>query len=480
MIEQIAVLMMGTLYGLVIGIIPSAGATTGLVALFSVIGYFSGDPYLGVIFCMAVVAASTTGDTFTGVLLGIPGANSAAATMVDGFPLALQGKATYAITAAVTTSTINGILWGTLTFALLPWYAQLMMVFGVPELWAFTMLALATVGFISSKWWVRSLIAIFIGLALGYIGTDPYTNADRWTMGWDYLGDGLQLMPVVAGLFAFPEIIAGLRRGGKTAQVEKQDQRQQTVDGVKAVWANKWDALRGGAIGAFIGLLPGLGGAMSDWMSYGATVAAHPNEKFGNGNIKGVIGPEGSNNAQKATSMIPTVLFGIPGASFAAVLMGLFMYLDFELGTIDLAADQRFFDSLTFGFMWATVIVGVLCIVFTRYIAMIAYIPYKYYFPLLVAFIVWACVQYTGGWEDYAVLAVMTVIGLLAKHFKFSRPAMLMAFILSERVESLTVQMMSLYNIDRLLDRPIFLGLCALIVVVFVWGILRRGKLEYA
>lgn len=480
MLEQILVLMAGTLYGLIIGIIPSAGATTGLVALFSVIGYFSNDPYLGVIFCMAVVASSTTGDTFTGVLLGIPGANSAAATMVDGFPLALQGKATYAITAAVTTSTINGLLWGTLTFALLPWYAQLMMVFGIPELWAFTMLALATVGFISSKWWVRSLIAILIGLCLGYIGTDPYTNGDRWTMGWGYLGDGLQLMPVVAGLFAFPEIIAGLRRGTQTAQVEKQDQKQQTIDGVKAVWANKWDALRGGAIGAFIGLLPGLGGAMSDWMAYGSTVAAHPDEKFGNGNIKGVIGPEGSNNAQKATSMIPTVLFGIPGASFAAVLMGLFMYLDFELGTIDLAADDKFFDSLTFGFMWATVIVGILCIVFTRYIAMIAYIPYKYYFPLLVAFIVWACVQYTGGWEDYAVLAIMTVIGLLAKKYKFSRPAMLMAFILSDRVEALTIQMTRLYNIDRLLDRPIFLVLVALIVIVFVWGILRRGKLEYA
>ena len=480
MLEQILVLMAGTLYGLIIGIIPSAGATTGLVALFSVIGYFSNDPYLGVIFCMAVVASSTTGDTFTGVLLGIPGANSAAATMVDGFPLALQGKATYAITAAVTTSTINGLLWGTLTFALLPWYAQLMMVFGIPELWAFTMLALATVGFISSKWWVRSLIAILIGLCLGYIGTDPYTNGDRWTMGWGYLGDGLQLMPVVAGLFAFPEIIAGLRRGTQTAQVEKQDQKQQTIDGVKAVWANKWDALRGGAIGAFIGLLPGLGGAMSDWMAYGSTVAAHPDEKFGNGNIKGVIGPEGSNNAQKATSMIPTVLFGIPGASFAAVLMGLFMYLDFELGTIDLAADDKFFDSLTFGFMWATVIVGILCIVFTRYIAMIAYIPYKYYFPLLVAFIVWACVQYTGGWEDYAVLAIMTVIGLLAKKYKFSRPAMLMAFILSDRVEALTIQMTRLYDIDRLLDRPIFLVLVALIVIVFVWGILRRGKLEYA
>ena len=98
---EIYALVAGTLYGLLIGIIPSAGATTGLVALFGFISYFVNDPYLGVIFCMAVVAASTTGDTYTGVLLGIPGANSAAATMVDGFPLAQQGRATYAITAAV-------------------------------------------------------------------------------------------------------------------------------------------------------------------------------------------------------------------------------------------------------------------------------------------------------------------------------------------------------------------------------------------
>ena len=117
--EAIATLLAGTLYGMLIGIIPAAGATTGLVMLFSFMQYFS-DPYLGVVFCMAVVAGSTTGDSITGILLGIPGANSAAATMVDGFPLALQGRATYAISAAVFTSTVNGLLWGSLVFMLLP------------------------------------------------------------------------------------------------------------------------------------------------------------------------------------------------------------------------------------------------------------------------------------------------------------------------------------------------------------------------
>jgi putative tricarboxylic transport membrane protein len=478
--EEILALAAGTLYGLAIGIIPGAGATTGLIFLFPLMAMFP-DPYLAVIFVMAVVAASTTGDTYTGVLLGIPGANSAAATMVDGFPLALQGKATYAISAAVTTSTINGLLWGALVFFLLPWYTNLILIFGVPELWAFTILALATVTFISNKWWIRGLIALAIGIFVGMIGVDPNTNADRWTGGWEYLGAGIQLLPMVAGLFAIPELIDGLRTRRTTANPKITDGKQ-TRDGIIAVWHNKWLALRGGFIGAFIGILPGLGGAMADWMAYGQAVATtkDPKPEFGKGNIRGVIGPEGANNAQKATSMIPTVLFGIPGAPFAAIIIGLFAYLDFELGTIDLAMDTKFFDSMLYGFMLATVLVGVLCLLLTRYIAKIAQVPYKYYFPLLLAFIVLACVQYTGGWEDYAILAICSIVGILAKEFKFSRPALLFGFILADRVEALTVQMFGLYNFEKLLDRPIFWTLIAVTLAVLVWGITKRSKLEYA
>ena len=481
--EIFLAILAGTLYGLIIGIVPSAGATTGLVALFGFIGWFTAfDPYLGVIFVMAVVASSTTGDSFSGVLLGIPGANSAAATMVDGFPLALQGRATEALTAAIVCSTFNGLLWGTLTFALLPWYSNLIMIFGIPELWAFVMLALATVGFVSSKFWVRSIIAIVIGCFIGLIGMDPYTAADRYTFGWDYLADSVQIMPFVAGLFAVPEIVKGLM-GSKTVATVKVSQKGQTWQGVKAVWEHKWDGLRGGFIGAFIGFLPGLGGAMSDWMAYGATTAANPNEKipFGKGNIKGVIGPEGSNNAQKATSMIPTVLFGIPGASFAAIVMALFMYLDFELGTPDLVYDDRFFDSLFIGFMGATIAVCVICLVFTRWIAMITYIPYWVFGRLLLVFVTWACVQYTGGWEDYAIFILCSILGLSAKYFKFSRPAMLIGFILADRIESLSLQMFILYDIPKLLDRPIFLGLCVAVIGMFIYGVFfNKTRLNYS
>jgi len=177
--------------------------------------------------------------------------------------------------------------------------------------------------------------------------------------------------------------------------------------------------------------------------------------------------------------MIPTVLFGIPGASFAAVLLALFMTLGFELGTPDLAYDIRFFDSLTFGFMWATVLVGIICITFNKYISMISYVRYRYYFPVLIVFITWACAQYTGGWEDYAILILCSALGVFCKKYKYSRPALLMAFILAAKVEALTIQMTTLYTIDRLMTRPIFIILIITIIAMATLSI-KKNKLEYA
>ena len=478
MIDMIAALLGGVLYGLIIGIIPAAGATTGLIALFGFISYFIHEPYLGVIFLMAVVAASTTGDSFTAILLGIPGANSAAATMVDGFPLAQKGRAGYAISAAVTTSTVNGLIWGCLVFLLLPWYTNLIMIFGVPELWAFTVLALATVGFLSNKYWFRTILAIALGILIGLVGVDPENNEPRFTMGWFYLEDGVQIMAVAAGLFAIPELTKGLFT--KTSTATGEIAKGELWAGMKAVWRNRWLALRGGFIGAFIGLLPGLGGQMADWLAYGSAVASNPKEKFGNGNIKGVIGPEGANNSQKATSMVTTVIFGIPGAKFAAILMSLFMYLNIELGTPDIVEDTQFFTSMTFGFLGATIIVAFICMFLIKPISKIASVPYKYYFPVLLALIIFTSMQYTGGWEDLAMLAVFSCIGFAMRHYKFSRPAMLIGYILAEKVEGLTLQITGLYTVETLITRPIFMSLVACIIGVFAYSIFRKGRIDYA
>lgn len=475
---ELTVFFAGIIYGLVVGVIPVAGATTGLIALYPFVDHFVHTPYLGVIFCVAAVASSTTGDTFAGILLGIPGANSAAATMVDGFPLAQRGRATEALSAAFTVSTLNGLLWGSLTFLLMPYYARLILILGIPELLALTVLAFATVGFLSSKYWVRSLIALLVGVGLGLIGYDDNASP-RWTFGWDYLLDGIQLIPVIVGLFAIPELLNGLRTRSVTAVKEGPDHYRQMMEGIKAAFRHWRLSLVGGVIGSVVGVLPGIGGAMADWLAYGHAVATNPGEEFGTGNIKGLIGCEGANNAQKASSFIPTVLFGIPGAPFAAVLMSLFMYLNFEMGTLELINDHKFFHCLSYSFLLGTALTGILCLLLSRYIGAISYIPYRYYFPLLLAVVIWAAMQYTGGWEDLAILAAMSLLGIGARHFHFSRPSLLIGFILADRIEKLIWQTTAIYDVQGLSHRPIFVVLCFLIGAVLYAGFRNRNRLDF-
>ncbi len=477
---ELAILLAGIVYGLIIGLIPAAGATTGLITLFGFMPYFVGDPYLGVIFCVAVVASSTTGDSFSGVLLGIPGANSAAATMVDGFPMAKNGEASRALSAAITSSTVNGLLFGSLTFLFLPYYTKIVMYMGIPELWALVLLAFVTVGFVSTKKYMRSICAIVLGVTLGLVGVDV-NNVPRFTMDWRYLEDGIQILPFVAGLFAVPEMWEGWRKRKQTAQHKNlKGSWTQIKQGIIDT-GQKWkDSFRGGVIGSFIGLLPGLGGAMADWLAYGSTVARNPKEKFGVGNVRGVIGAEGANNAQKASSFIPTVLFGIPGAPFAAILMGLFLYLGIDLGSPDTFNDKKLFDSMTFAFLIGTVITAVICYGLAYFAGWVTKVPYIYYFPFIIATILWATLQYTGGWEDVAILIIFSTLGLLCKKFQVSRPALLIGFLLSDRIYSLSYQMTTLHKITDLATRPIFLTIMACVVFLIYWGVTKRSRIDYA
>jgi len=481
--DHILWLIAGIVYGLVVGIIPVAGATTGLITVFSFISIFQyGDPYAGVVFTTALVASSAIGDSFASVVMNIPGANGSAATMIDGFPLARKGKGAYALSAAITTSTINGLLWGVIVFYMLPYYGSLMMILGVPEIFGLMILALTCIVFLNNQYWVRGILAISLGIFLGLVGTDPDTNAARWTGGWFYLEDGIQIMALLSGILAFPELLEGLRNHGNPTPQTAKTQWGQVWDGIKDSWQHRWLGFRGGVVGAIVGALPGLGGNIADWLAYAQTTATCKNEKipFGKGNIKGVIGCEGANNAHKATAYLPTVLFGIPGAPFAAVALGLFSYLGFELGSISLLDDKQFFESLTAGYMWALILSFPIALLAIRWLTMMTQLPFKYFFWPILATIIWASVQYTGGWEDYAVLVIFTALGLFLRKYKFSRPALVIGFILSDKIEALYKQVSVLYTPEQLISRPGFVIILVLTVIALVYGLFfHKNKIEF-
>ena len=183
---------------------------------------------------------------------------------------------------------------------------------------------------------VQRYIALILGVLVGrWNGSrnSPNTLDQCYTFGWDYLGDGVQIIPIMAGLLAVPELFSAYRMKAEKIQLTNGVIVSQLIDGVKDTWRWKWDGLRGGLIGGFVGLVPGIGGAIADWFAYSQTVAVSKKEKdkngasIGKGHVRGVIGCEGANNAQKATSYVPTVLFGIPGHRLKLLLWDLLMYV---------------------------------------------------------------------------------------------------------------------------------------------------------
>lgn len=478
--------MLGVIYGFFVGLIPVAGATTGLIAVYSFVTYFQ-DPYMLVVFTTAIVVTSSIGDSFCGVVMNIPGAGGAAATMIDGFPMSRRGEAARALSAAISTSWINGLIWGLLVFLFLPWYTKIVLYFGTAEMFAFLIFAMTCVIFISSKYWVRGIIALIAGVLLGRIGMDPVTAADRWTFGWDYLADGVQMIPVMAGVLAFPELLSAYRMKAQRIQLSKGVIRGQLWQGIKDSWRYKWDGLRGGLIGGFVGLVPGIGGNIADWFAYSQTVAVsrksgneedHP---VGQGNVRGVIGCEGANNAQKATSYVPTVLFGIPGAPFEVIVMGLLMYVGLELGTPAVLADSTFFDYLLSSYLWSLLIILPISYGFIRYAVYITNIPFKFYFWPIMASLVWTCTQYTGLLDDYIMFALCCLVGVAMKYFKFSRVSFLIGFILSYRLETSWVQFNSFgYGWEDLLLRPFPAAFIGLAIVAAIWGIFfNKAKIDF-
>lgn len=320
---------------------------------------------------------------------------------------------------------------------------------------------------------------------VGLIGEVPDVVGEyRWTFGWDYLKSGIEILPVVAGVLAMPEIIEGVMGKNKIVIAAKNTWAQMW-QGVKDCWKYRVDSLRGGVVGGIIGALPGLGGGIGDYIAYGLTAANKRKDDkvpFGQGNVRGVIGPEGANLSHKATAYLPTVLFGIPGAPFEVLVLALLAYVGLDLGSPRLLNNQQFFTALSFGYMASLFITVVISIFFIRYAIKLTQIPKQIWFPFLLISIVWACTRHTGGIDDYIILVVMCVIGFVLRYLKMNRIAFLIGFVLAAKIEKIGGAYWQLYHKEPLifLTRPMSLFLLITIICIIIYALRFKGnKIEY-
>ena len=328
--HHLGMLMAGVLAGTIIGILPGLGGIASVALLLPFI--YTLDVNSAMVLLIGSLAVVHTADTITSVLIGTPGGAATAVTVLDGYPLAKQGQAARALSAAFLSSMIGGLI-GTVFLTLsLPIARPLVLFFGSPELLMLCVLGLSFAGFLTGGAPLKGGLAACLGLLLGSVGSAPADAVNRYTFDQLYLVDGIPLVGVALGIFGIAEIVDLLVKGGRIA--ERVDLGSGWMQGAKDVWQHWGIVVRGSLIGVWAGILPGIGATAGSWMAYGHVVAmARDREKFGKGDIRGVIGPESANNSVDAGDLIPTLLFSVPGGAPAAILPWCVIFLRYSART---------------------------------------------------------------------------------------------------------------------------------------------------
>lgn len=478
-------LVLGVVMGLAVGVFPGLGGIAGLSLLLPFM--FGMDPVLGLALMIGMVAVVPTSDTFASVLMGIPGSSASQATVLDGFPLAKKGEAARALSAAFTSSLFGGLVGAAFLTMFILVARPIVLAFGLPEMLMITILGLSMVAILAGRIPLKGLAAAGLGLMIGTIGeADAGGSLRMATYDIPYLTDGLKLVIVGLGIFAIPEIVSLLRQDRAIAKGANLGAGW--MDGVKDWVANKWLSVRCSLIGVTVGIIPGLGGSVVDWIAYGHAVQTTPDKShFGKGEIRGVIGPESSNNAKEGGGLVPTLLFGIPGSGSMAIFIGAVALLgsgDIEVGPAMLKDNLDITYSIVWLLALANVVGTLLCIAASGGIAKLTTIRFTYLAPFLFMLISFAAFQSGQNFEDLLALFVIGLIGIFLRRFDWSRPAFLIGFVLSNPVEKFTNQAFQIASFRfrkgfdagiEYIFSPIVIVLIIITVVSVVFGI-RQAK----
>lgn len=430
-------LLLGVLMGLGIGIFPGLGGIAGLSLVLPFM--FGLDPVMGLALMIGMVAVVPTSDTFASVLMGIPGSSASQATVLDGFPMARKGMAARALSAAFASSLFGGLVGAFfLTFFILV-ARPIVLKFQSPELLMVSAFGLSMVGILAGRVALKGIMAAGLGMLVASIGEGPF-NGELRMSSYDlpYLTDGLKLVIVGLGIFAVPEIIALLRQD--RAISDKAGLGSGWIDGVRDWWANKWLSFRCAIIGMTVGVIPGLGGSVVDWIAYGHTVqTTRDKSNFGKGDVRGVIGPESSNNAKEGGGLVPTLLFGIPGSGSMAIFIGALSLLgsgELEVGQVMLKNNLNYTYAIVWLLALANVFGTLFCIAFSGQISRITEIRFALIAPFIFIIIAFAAFQSGQNLMDLVALFMIGFLGILMRRFDWSRPAFLIGFVLANPVEN--------------------------------------------
>lgn len=469
----------GVFVGTFVGALPGIGPLVSISVVLPLT--FGLDPTVALIMLAGIFYGAQYGGSITSILLNLPGTASTAVTALDGYEMTKRGRAGLALFINAVASFIGGSLAILLMMAFAPTLARIALNFHSTEYFAVMLLGLIAASTLSGGSTLKSLVMVTLGLILGLVGMDLNSGAARYTFGILELTDGVSLIAIAMGLFGVAEVINKLAMGpsdapkGRAERISLRSMLPSRSE-LSALWA---PILRGSAVGAVVGALPGAGPSIASFMAYGFEKrASRTPEKFGKGMVEGVAAPEAANNASVQAAFIPTLSLGIPGDVVMAILLSAMMLHGVVPGPQFISNEPAIFWGLIVSFWIGNVMLLILNLPLIGLWVRIISVPNYILMPAIMFFICMGSYSINNSVFDLFVTLLFGVIGYLLMVFNFKPAPVLLGFILGPLIEENLRRSLVVARGDPFvfLERPISLVFLLISAALLLWPALKMVR----
>jgi putative tricarboxylic transport membrane protein len=428
-------IVFGTLLGVLFGALPGVSSSMACILAFPFT--YAISPLPAIAFLVTVYCSAVTGGGITAILFKIPGTPSSACTCLDGYPMLQRGEAAKALGISLITSAIGGMFSAICMLLLAPQLSSVALRFGPSELFAVSFLGLSVMTALDQGNSLRTIISGLMGLGLACVGIDPIQGFKRLTFGSITLMNGMEMVPVMVGLFAVVEVL------NQTVKRTKLESVDETTKNVKVkVWGlgllrMKATILRSCVIGTIVGILPGSGSTIASFMSYVAEVKSSRNpELYGNGEPRGVAASETANNAATGGSMVPLLSMGIPGGAAAAVMLAALTIKGVQMGPLLLQKQPEYLATVFAAEIITNILMVIVSIGLAYMFSKILDIPYSYLGTIILLLSTVGAFALNNNTNHVVIMVIAAIVGCALVKYKFSPSALILGLVLGELCES--------------------------------------------
>lgn len=466
----------GALGGITLGALPGLTATMGVALLVPFTFGLEMDASIGML--LGIYCGAMYGGSISAILVRTPGTPAAAATLLDGYPLGQRGEGSRALSMSLAASMGGGLVGCVIMSFLSPQVSVFALKFSTAEYFALAIFGLSIIIAISGQSVIKGIMAGMFGLILCTIGSDPISGFPRFIFGRMDLYEGPPFIPTLIGLFAVSEILAGVEKIVVAKKVEeKVTQILPTMADFKRCWPT---ILKGGTIGSFIGAIPGAGGDIAAFVSYGeAKRSSKTPEKFGTGMIEGVAAAESANNGCTGGAMIPLLSLGVPGDSVTAILLGAFIIHGLQPGPLLYKDHIDIVYQVFAAMLVANVAMFTIGALGVRFFARIISVDKTILLPVIMILSLVGSYSMRNSYFDICLTLGFGVVGFLLQRYGFPLSPILLALILGPMAESnlRRTLVISGGDVSVIFTKPIAMTLIAFAVISLLVSFLNQRKI---